>query len=56
MSAARRRPLALILGAALLSAAACSDSTGPRGSATQEETSELNSIGGRATTGTAPAP
>jgi hypothetical protein len=41
MLAARRRPLALVLGAVLLSAAACGDSTGPRGSLTQEETSEL---------------
>lgn len=41
MYAGCRRPLALVLGAALLSAAACSDSTGPNGTLTAEETSEL---------------
>jgi hypothetical protein len=41
MYAARRRPFVLMLGAALLSAAACSDSTGPNGTLTAEETSEL---------------
>jgi hypothetical protein len=41
MFRARRRPLALVLGAALLSAAACSDSTGPNGALTDEETREL---------------
>jgi hypothetical protein len=41
MSAARRRPLALIVGAALLSVAACSDSTAPNGTLTSEETREL---------------
>jgi hypothetical protein len=41
MFAARRRPLALVLGAALFSAAACSDSTSPNGALTDEETREL---------------
>jgi hypothetical protein len=41
MFAARRLPLAVVLGAALLSAAACSDSTAPNGPLTPEETSEL---------------
>ena len=41
MASIRRRPLALILGAALLTAVACSDSTGPSGSLTPEELSEL---------------
>jgi hypothetical protein len=36
-----RSPLALVLGAALLAAAACSDSTGPNGSLTPEELNEL---------------
>jgi hypothetical protein len=41
MFTVRRRSLALVAGAALLSAAACSDSTAPKGSLTPEETSEL---------------
>lgn len=41
MFAVRHRPLALIVGAALLSAAACSDSTAPNGTLTPEEASEL---------------
>ena len=36
-----RSPVALVLGAALLAAAACSDSTGPNGSLTPEELNEL---------------
>lgn len=36
-----RRALALVLGAGLLAAAACSDSTGPNGSLTPEELNEL---------------
>jgi hypothetical protein len=38
---AARRPFAVIVGAALLSVAACSDSTAPNGTLTPEETSEL---------------
>jgi hypothetical protein len=38
---ARSRPLALVLGAALLSAAACSDSTAVKGSLTAQESSAL---------------
>ena len=41
MLPARRRPLALVLVAALLSAAACKDSTAPDSTLTAEETSEL---------------
>jgi hypothetical protein len=36
-----RRPLAAVVGAALVVAAACSDSTGPRGSLTAAEVDEL---------------
>jgi hypothetical protein len=41
MHTPRRRPRALVLGAALLSAAACSDSTAPAGELTSEEANEL---------------
>jgi hypothetical protein len=41
MLAALPRRLTLVIGAALLTAAACSDSTGPVGSLTPEETNEL---------------
>lgn len=41
MRSTLRLPLALVLGAGLLTAAACSDSTGPNGSLTPEELNEL---------------
>ena len=41
MFALRHRPLALLVGAALLTAVACSDSTAPNGTLTPEETREL---------------
>lgn len=41
MFAVRRRPLEFVLGAALLSAAACSDSTGVKGSLTADESRSL---------------
>src|ERR687894_2424847 len=41
MHAAPRRSLSLMLGAALLSAAACADATAPNGTLSADETNEL---------------